>query len=156
MKKEVIKNVVIVVLVLVIAGLIVYMTLNNTNQKNSFLTKANELQANLSFYVGQTMAETFNAYDKTQILLAKSGDKEIKSMDDKALTPLCEENSKKEKDGKVYYKLNKENVKTVLKIDLSENPELTYYVQDGSYIRVVLENEPSWWNKEYNVLKVHF
>lgn len=152
MKKETLKSICILVLGLIIVALIVYILLTSTNKKNNFLNDVLNLQANLSYYIGQTKSDTFNAYDNIQIITGKTDTEEIKNYNDEALKPLVDKDSKIEKDGIVYYKVINENIKEVLKIDLNTYLGLEFYIQDGQYIRVKVLNEPSWWNKSFEAL----
>lgn len=150
--KENIKNIIILVLSIVIVGLIVFILLTSTAKKNNFLHDMLNLQANISYYLGQTKSDTFSAYENEQILTGNTDLGEIKNYNEEVLTPLVEKDSKIEKDGKVFYKLINDNVKEILKIDLAEYTDLEFYVQDGQYIRVKKNQTPSWWNKEYDSL----
>ena len=141
-----------VLMLLVIVALVAYILLTSTNKKNNFLNDVLNVQANLSYYIGQTKSDTFNAYDNVQIITGKTDTEEIKDYNDEALKPLVDSNSKIEQDGKVYYKVITENIKEVLKVDLSSYADLEFYVQDGQYIRVKVLTEPAWWNVEFDSL----
>lgn len=154
MKKERILKICVLLMGLVIVGLIVYILLTSTNKKNSFLNDTLNLQANLSYYIGQTKSDTFNAYDNIQIITGTTDTEEIKNYNDEVLKPIVDKNLKIEQDGKVYYKVINENVKEVLNIDLSTYSGLEFYVQDGQYLRVKVLNKPSWWDKNYNALSM--
>lgn len=152
MKKGIWQFVCILIMGLIIVALIVYILLTSTNKKNNFLNDVLNLQANLSYYIGQTKSDTFNAYDNVQIITGTTDTESIKNYDDEALKPLVDKESKIEIDGKVLYKVINENVKEVLNIDLSSYKDLEFYVQDGAYIRVKVLIEPSWWNKSFEAL----
>lgn len=152
MRKEKCKNICILLMGLIIVALIVYILLTSTNKKNSFLNDVLNLQANLSYYIGETKSDTFGAYDNIQIITGQTDTEEIKNYNDEVLKPLVDKSSKIESEGKVFYKVINENVKETLKIDLSSYSDLEFYIQDGQYLRVKVLNEPSWWNKSFNAL----
>lgn len=152
MKRGIWQFVCILIMGLIIVALIVYILLTSTNKKNNFLNDVLNLQANLSYYIGQTKSDTFNAYDNIQILTGTTDTEEIKNYDDESLIPLVDKDSKYESDGKVFYKVIKENAKEVLNIDLSSYTDLEFYIQDGQYLRVQVLTEPTWWNKSFESL----
>ncbi len=154
MKNESKKNVCILVMGLIIVGLIVYILLSSTNKKNNFLNDLLNLQANLSYYIGQTKSDTFSAYDNVQIITGETESGEIKNYNDEVLKPIVDKNSKIEKNGKISFKVMNDNVKEVLKIDLNKYSGLDFYIQDGQYLRVVATNPPSWWNKSFASLGI--
>lgn len=152
MKKEKRKNICLLLMGLVIVALIVYILLTSTNKKNSFLNDVLNLQANLSYYIGQTKSDTFSAYDNIQIITGQTDLGDITNYNEEVLKPLVEKDSKIEEDGKIYYKVIKDNAKEVLKIDLTNYPDLEFYIQDGNYVRVKVLNKPTWWNKSFESL----
>lgn len=152
MNKEKAKTVCMLIMLVIIVALVAYILLTTTNKKNSFLNDVLNLQANLSYYIGQTKSDTFNAYDNIQIITGQTDSGEIRDYDDEVLKPLADVNSKFESDGKVFYKVINENVKEVLKIDLNSYSGLEFYIQDGLYIRVKVLNEPTWWNISFESL----
>lgn len=152
MKKEMAKTVCILFMLMIIVALVAYILLTSTNKKNNFLNNVLNLQANLSYYIGQTKSDTFSAYDNIQIITAQTDAGEIRDYNDEVLKPLVDINSKVEADGKVFYKVINENIKEILNIDLSSYSGLEFYIQDGQYLRVKVLNEPTWWNKSFEAL----
>lgn len=112
-----------------------------------------ELQSNLSYYVGASYSDAFGVYTKDEILIGKTADGEkIKDNQDNLLPTLVEEESAQDyKEGKSY-KLNMENVKTTLGIKMEDYEGVTFYVVEGDLVKVKLEVEPEWWNKNYDGL----
>lgn len=146
------KNICILIMGVIIVALIVYILLTSTNKKNSFLNDMLNLQANLSYYVGQTKSDTFGAYENLEILTGETQSGVITDYNDEALKAIVEKDSKIEKDGNTFYKVIPENAKEVLKVDLSSYSGLEFYLQDGQYLRVKIITEPSWWNKSFDSL----
>ena len=85
----------------------------------------------------------------------KTGEREkIKDNQDNLLPTLVEEDSAQEHDEDTKsYKLNMENVKTTLKVKISDYEGVSFYVVDGDLVKVKFENgEPEWWSNNYDSL----
>ena len=155
MKNSKLKNVIICLLLVVIAILGSYIILNNSTRTSSFLADIMLLQNKLSYYVGSINSETFEAYSNVEILTALTEDgKEIKGFDEKNLIAFANKDEAIESNGVTLYKLNIENIKNELNIDLSQYSSVTFYVQDGVNISVRIIEEPKWWDDNFDLLKI--
>ncbi|MEG0872570.1 MAG: hypothetical protein RSE00_01110 [Clostridia bacterium] len=158
--KNTTKNIFLIILIVVVLLLGSYLILlkfnvGGTDEKANFVKEIANLQNKVSYYVGETYSDTFGTYDKTQIITGKTKDsKEIKDTKGVKLTPIVDEASKIDKNKTISYKLNEQNVKQVLKIDLPKYKGLTFCVQDGELIKVQLDKAPSWWTSDLDVLLV--
>ncbi len=154
MKNDKLKNIFMLIMLIIITILVAYILLTSTNKKNNFLNDVLNLQANLSYYIGQTKSNTFSAYDNIQIITGIAENNEIRNYDDEALKPLVDKDSKLEKEDKVFYKMINENVKEVLKVNISSYSGLEFYIQDGQYLKIKVLSKPSWWNKSFDSLTI--
>lgn len=153
------KNVLIIIILVILLGFsIAYIVLGpngykTTEKGKNFFDDVMELQSNLSYYVGASYSDAFGVYTKDEILIGKTADGEkIKDNQDNLLPTLVEEESAQDyKEGKSY-KLNMENVKTTLGIKMEDYEGVTFYVVEGDLVKVKLEVEPEWWNKNYDGL----
>ena len=78
----------------------------------------------------------------------------IKDNQDNLLPTLVEEDSAQDygKDSKSY-KLNMDNVKTTLKLKISDYEGVSFYVVEGDLVKVKFDGaEPDWWNNNYDGL----
>ena len=155
------KSILIIILLVILLGFsLAYIVLGpngyKTTQKGTeFFEDVIELQSNLSYYVGASYSDAFGVYSKEEILLGKTGEGEkIKDNQDNLLPTLVEEYSAQEHDEDTKsYKLNMENVKTTLKVKISDYEGVSFYVVDGDLVKVKFENgEPEWWSNNYDSL----
>lgn len=154
MNKEKIKDIVIFVLLIAVIALVVYLVLTSTSKKSDFISDLVNAQDKISYYIGSIASETFNAYDKSQIITGYNDNEEIKNMDGNALPHIANKDEKIEIGGEIYYKISLEQLKENLKIDLSKYSYLEWYIKDGEVLRVKYSEEPEWWNYTMDALKV--
>lgn len=154
MNKEKIKDIVIFVLLIAVIALVVYLVLTSTSKKSDFISDLVNAQDKISYYIGGIASETFNAYDKGQIITGYNDNEEIKNMDGNALPHIANKDEKIEIGGEIYYKISLEQLKEKLKIDLSKYSYLEWYIKDGEVLRVKYSEEPEWWNYTMDALKV--
>ena len=154
MNKEKIKDIVIFVLLIAVIALVVYLVLTSTSKKSDFISDLVNAQDKISYYIGGIASETFNAYDKGQIITGYNDNEEIKNMDGNALPHIANKDEKIEMGGEIYYKISLEQLKENLKIDLSKYYYLEWYIKDGEVLRVRFTEEPEWWNYTMDALKV--
>ncbi len=154
MNKEKIKDIVIFVLLVAVVALVVYLVLTSTSKKSDFISDLVNAQDKISYYIGSIASETFNAYDKSQIITGYNDNEEIKNMDGNALPHIANKDEKIEIGGEIYYKISLEQLKENLKIDLSKYSYLEWYIKDGEVLRVKYSEEPEWWNYTMDALKV--
>ena len=154
MNKEKIKDIVIFVLLVAVVALVVYLILTSTSKKSDFISDLVNAQDKISYYIGSIASETFNAYDKSQIITGYNDNEEIKNMDGNALPHIANKDEKIEIGGEIYYKISLEQLKENLKIDLSKYSYLEWYIKDGEVLRVKFTEEPEWWNYTMDALKV--
>ena len=154
MNKEKIKDIVIFVLLIAVIALVVYLVLTSTSKKSDFISDLVNAQDKISYYIGGIASETFNAYDKGQIITGYNDNEEIKNMDGNALPHIANKDGKIEIGGEIYYKISLEQLKENLKIDLSKYSYLEWYIKDGEVLRVKYSEEPEWWNYTMDALKV--
>lgn len=154
MNKEKIKDIVIFVLLIAVIALVVYLVLTSTSKKSDFISDLVNAQDKISYYIGSIASETFNAYDKSQIITGYNDNEEIKNMDGNALPHIANKDEKIEIGGEIYYKISLEQLKENLKIDLSKYSYLEWYIKDGEVLRVRFTEEPEWWNYTMEALKV--
>lgn len=154
MNKEKIKDIVIFVLLIAVIALVVYLVLTSTSKKSDFISDLVNAQDKISYYIGSIASETFNAYDKSQIITGYNENEEIKNMDGNALPHIANKDEKIEISGEIYYKISLEQLKEKLKIDLSKYSYLEWYIKDGEVLRVKYSEEPEWWNYTMDALKV--
>ena len=154
MNKEKIKDIVIFVLLIAVIALVVYLVLTSTSKKSDFISDLVNAQDKISYYIGGIASETFNAYDKAQIITGYNDNEEIKNMDGNALPHIANKDEKIEIGGEIYYKISLEQLKENLKIDLSKYSYLEWYIKDGEVLRVRFTEEPEWWNYTMDALKV--
>lgn len=154
MNKEKIKDIVIFVLLIAVIALVVYLVLTSTSKKSDFISDLVNAQDKISYYIGGIASETFNAYDKSQIITGYNDNEEIKNMDGNALPHIANKDEKIEIGGEIYYKISLEQLKENLKIDLSKYSYLEWYIKDGEVLRVKYSEEPEWWNYTMDALKV--
>lgn len=154
MNKEKIKDIVIFVLLVAVVALVVYLILTSTSKKSDFISDLVNAQDKISYYIGSIASETFNAYDKSQIITGYNDNEEIKNMDGNALPHIANKDEKIEIGGEIYYKISLEQLKENLKIDLSKYSYLEWYIKDGEVLRVRFTEEPEWWNYTMDALKV--
>lgn len=154
MNKEKIKDIVIFVLLIAVIALVVYLVLTSTSKKSDFISDLVNAQDKISYYIGSIASETFNAYDKSQIITGYNDNEEIKNMDGNALPHIANKDEKIQIGGEIYYKISLEQLKENLKIDLSKYSYLEWYIKDGEVLRVKYSEEPEWWNYTMDALKV--
>ena len=155
------KSILIIIVLVILLGLsVAYIVFGPNGYKTTekwkeFLDDVLELQSNLSYYVGASYSDAFGVYSKDEILMGKTTEGEkIKDNQDNLLPTLVEEDSVQDygKDSKSY-KLNMDNVKTTLKLKISDYEGVSFYVVEGDLVKVKFDGaEPDWWNNNYDGL----
>lgn len=160
-RKEGHKNVVIVILFVIcmlLTALTVYLVFGNKTVSGSskFLQSAYTLQNKISTYIGKATSDTFGIYTYEEIITGKvaTTGEEIKDNEDKPIKPLVDIDKKIEKDGKVAYKINEENLKSLLNTSMPTYDGVEFYIQDGELLKVNIVNSPEWWIEDLNFILV--
>lgn len=149
--------IIILIILLVLVGAYCILGPNGykaTQKGTEFFDDVMELQSNLSYYVGASYSDAFGVYSKTEILsgITEDGEK-IKDNQDNLLPTLIDmESAVDYKNDTKAYKLNMDNLKTTLSVDIGSYEGVTFYVADGDLVKVVLDSRPEWWNDNYNAL----
>ena len=127
---------------------------STTQEGTAFFDDILELQSTLSYYVGASYSDAFGVYSKAEILAGVTVDGEqIKDNQDNLLPALIDQTDSIDYgDDRVAYKLNMDNVKTTLGINIDNYDGVTFYVIDGDILKVKLNSVPEWWNNNYNGL----
>ena len=153
------KNIAIVILIVVVIILSIFLIIKNKNNGKgnseiaTFIKDAVEVQNNLSYYVGNTYSDTFGIYTKEEIVTARKKDAKENS-DISKLTSIVDTNSKIDSQNGTCYKISEENYKKILNVDLPKYDGITWYIQDGSLIKVHLNIKPDWWNEDLSCLEI--
>ncbi|MDD3303726.1 MAG: hypothetical protein PHP54_02300 [Clostridia bacterium] len=153
-KKEKAKDIIILIMLLIIVALVVYLILTSVSKKSDFVSDTLNTQEAISFYIGKISSDTFNAYDKNQIITGYNNNEEIKNIDGSSLASIADKDSKIEVDGDIYYKISVDKLKENLKIDLSKYSNLDWYIKNGEVLRVKFSEQPDWWNYSMDSLKM--
>ncbi len=160
MKKDK-KYILIIILLLIVLGLAGAYILfgpngyKTTEKGNSFVTDTMELQATLSYYVGSTYSDAFGLYSKVEVLsgITEEGEK-VKDNEDNLLPALINLDEAIDYKSEKAYKLNLENVKTTLGVDISGYEGVNFYVVEGDLIRVKMDTTPEWWSNNFDGLVI--
>ncbi len=148
--------IIILLIIVIILSVILVIKSRNTfsgSTTKTFLSDITNIQSKLSYYIGSTYSETFGVYTNVEIITGTSEKTSSKSNLEN-IKPIVDTSSKKEKNSKVYYKLNSDVVKQILKINLPTYDGIEWYIQDGQYLKVNFEKQPSWWNDSLNTYMV--
>lgn len=123
-----------------------------TETGEAFFDDVLELQSTLSYYVGASYSDTFGVYTKEEILAGKTVDGEqIKDNKDNLLPTLIVADSVIDyKEDEKAYKLDINNVKTTLGLNIDNYEGVSFYVVEGDILKVKLDVVPEWWNNNYN------
>ena len=163
MKKEIIKNVIIVILSLVIIAFVALYFLNPkyTTESANILHSAMQAQIRLSEYIGKMRSDMFDAYSIEQILVGSSDleDKAnsiIVNNDGEELKALVhsEPEDIKEIDGVKYYRISITNFAQVLEVQIINDSNLVWYVSDTGVLKFSYTNVPDWWIDEFEVIRL--
>lgn len=153
------KNITIVVIVLVVIILaIVVITKSIGNGKSgagnaNFVKDAMEVQNNVSYYVGNAYSDTFGIYTKEEIVTAtKKDDKENSKIS--KLTAIVDTNSKISSQNGTCYKISDEAYKSILNVQLPKYEGITWYLQDGTLLKVHFDTKPAWWTDDLSALEI--
>lgn len=155
------KTVIIVILItisMLLLAVVIYQLFGGKSISGSskFLQSAYTLQGKISEYIGKSASDTFGAYTNEEIItgkIAKSGE-EIKDNEDKALKPLVNIDEKVEQDSKVAYKINEDNLKSLLNTSMPTYDGIEFYIQNGNLLKVKVVSTPDWWCEDLDFLLV--
>lgn len=157
------KNIVIVLLVIAVLVLTFFTIFSKINVsgnlgKSEFLRNINELQADISYYLGSMNRDTFGVYDDTQIItgmiIKDNGEKEvIKDNKNVALTPIVNIENKVVKNGNIAYQINEDNFEKVLNIQLFNHNGIKLLIQNGK-VKIQIDVKPDWWSNDFDYLLV--
>ncbi len=160
------KYIIISVLIILTILIILYTIFRGGNpiyssDRTKFVKQIIEAQKELSYYLGETVSDTFDLYTKEQIItgvmdIEKPEETKILDNTNEAITPLV--NVEKDKiiqkgDTKNYLVIN-DNLKKILDVSLPEYAGVYYYIQDNGSIKVKLESTPDWWDSTLETLTV--
>ena len=147
----------LVILVLLLTIFLIFSKIENaiSSESTSLLKDINKLQSNISFYIGKTYSETFGIYNSIQILSGVIDENDetsvIKDSKDVQIVPIINLKSKVEKNGKLYYEIDKESIQDVLKFNIPEYKNVKWYIEDGEIIKVQFDNKPEWWDESLDI-----
>lgn len=161
-KKEGIKKHTVIIVLLsaacmLLVALAIFLLFGNNSVSGSgkFLQSTYSLQNKLSLYIGKTASDTFGAYTNEELVTGKlSSGEEIKGSDDDALKALVDTDEKIEENGKIAYKINEENLKSLLNTSMPSFDGIEFYIQDGQLVKVKITSKPEWWNEDLDFLLV--
>ena len=155
------KNAIIILLIaicLLLAAVCVYSLFGNKTLSGSgkFLQSTFELQSKISEYVGRTTSDTFDVYSDEEVVTGKikDTDEEINDNEGKAMKAIVDIDKKIEKNGKVAYKINEENLKSLLDTSMPTYDGIEFYIQDGNKLKINVTNKPDWFNEDLEFLEV--
>lgn len=165
MYSEKIKTVAIFLLIAVVIALGAFCIFGKGGVKNSetgiaFFNCVQDLQGELSYYLGNTYSDTFGVYSNVEILSGVVTDENgqsvtIKDNEDHDLVTLIQTADKIENNEKTYYALSIENIKTAFNADLSRyGSNMKWYVSEDGFIRVNFDAEPEWWQPSFQGIKI--
>ncbi len=146
----------IVIIVLTIFLLFSTIKSGDESKREKLISTALTAQEKLSYYLGKMSSDTFSLYTNTDIILGKSEttNEEIKDTEENKILPLVDSDKKEEKHNKISYKINSENMNTVLKIEMAKIDGISWFIQDGTTIKVKLDSTPSWWTPDLDFLVI--
>lgn len=158
------KNILIIVLLIVSfvqAIYIVFYTLNlkENTVKKSFLSSFIDIQKEVCEYLVEEKANTYDAYNYSQILTGIIVNEEgninkIKDIDGKDLTPIVNSDNKLDINGVEYYTINNDNIKSSININMPSYKNMTWYISNEGDVKVKLEKEPNWWTSDLDCLLI--
>ncbi len=148
---------ILIALTVIIIVMTIYILFFNSSQKTSeteteFIKNMLIIQSNLSYYIGSTYSETFGIYDKETIIKGTENTNEQENI--KQLQSLVNSEEKIEENGVTAYKVNIQNIESVLKIDLPSYEGIDFYIQNGDTIKVNFNEVPTWWTEICDIFKV--
>lgn len=149
-------NILVALLFIIVVILIIYIIFFGGTANTDFYSDFATLQNNVSYYLGSKYTEMFGAYDLKNIMIGCNDEgQEIKNIDETNIVPIAIKDSLIEKDGIKYYKLNAENAKSILKVELPTYDNIEWYVCQDGQLRVKLNGStPKWWNDSLESLKL--
>lgn len=150
-------NILLALMFIIIIGLLIYIIFfTGKGGTSHFYEDAIELQKDLSYYIGSVHAEMFGVYEVENILTGTNEEgTPIQNIHEEALVSLVDQDSVQEKDSSRYYKLNAENVKNVLKIELPTYDGIEWYISQQGALKVKFSGvTPKWWNNGLDHLKI--
>jgi len=150
-------NILLAIMFIIIVILLVYIIFfTGWKGKTEFYSEALSFQSTISNYIGNKQSETFNAYEIENIITGVNEDGiEIKNIDDTNIIPLADKDSVINKDNKKYYKLNENNIKELLKVNLPVYEGIDWYIsQTGNICVKFTRGTPKWWNDNLESLKL--
>ena len=158
------KNILIIVLLIVSftqAIYIIFYTLNlkENTVKKSFLESFIDIQKEVCEYLVEEKANTYDAYNYSQILTGTIIDEEgninkIKDIDGNDLTSIVNSETKLDINSVEYYAINNDNIKSSLDINMPNYKNMTWYISSEGDIKVKLEKEPNWWTSDLDCLLI--
>lgn len=164
MKKDLIKNIIIAILVLIILGLVAIYLLNpdyNTESTN-LIQSAFECQIKLSEYIGKLRSDTFDAYTTEQLLVGSYNLEDIENSiimntageEIKSLVYSTSEDIKVVDEIK-YYRVNVTNFASALNVQLINDANIVWYVSDTGVLKLTYSFKPDWWIDEFEVFHLN-
>lgn len=152
------KNIVVILLLIIIIVMVFTLVFKNIQkqryeiEQKNFLSNITSLQISLSFYLGKMNNDTFNIYTNEEIILGKNLTEG--NLQEKKITPIVDSTKKTEAEGRNAFEVIIENFEKVLGIDIPSYSNMTFYIKDGSVIKVKFEEEPKWWNSALDIYKL--
>lgn len=163
MKKDTVKNILIIILFLiVIAGLAMYfLNPRYSTETSNVLHNYCEAQVKLSEYIGKLRSDMFDAYTTEQLLVGSYNLEDIPNsliMNNSGdeLTAIVHSNpeDKFEKDEVTYYRINVTEFARMFEMQLLNDSAISWYVSETGIIKIHLNIIPDWWIEEFDVLRV--
>ena len=155
------KTVIIVILVaicMILLSLVIFFAFGTKTVSGSskFLESTLNLQDKVSMYIGKTSSDLFNVYTNEEIITGKTSknQEEIKDNEENAILALADIDNKIEENNKVAYKINSDNVTSLLNTSMPNYEGIEFYVQDGEKVKVKVTTKPEWWNEDLDFLLI--
>ncbi len=159
-KKDIVKNVIIVILVLIILVLVSLYLLNPdySTESTNLIQSAFESQLNLSEYIGKMRSDTFDAYSTQQLIIGSYNLEDPQNsliMDTTGAEILSIVYSTPEdiieKDGIKYYRVNMTNLTSIIKVQLLSDSNIVWYLSENGVLKCTYKHKPKWWVDELEV-----
>ncbi|MDD2376543.1 MAG: hypothetical protein PHD15_00740 [Clostridia bacterium] len=161
MKKENVKN--IIILILIITTIILVITYLLKFSDNSNITKLIKdslvVQLNVSEYIGKIKSDTFDIYTTEQLMIGSTDIQNIdttriKDNDDNDLLQIVSIEDKISYNDTMFYKINMDNLKKIFDINLYQESGITWYIGSTGDIKVNYITKPTWWSQELDIIYV--
>jgi|GEM_PF-3100364 len=159
MKKETLKNIIILILILVIT---VFVFPNLLKKKDNVKTKqlikdSLTAQSVVSNYIGKMKSDTFDIYTTEQLLIGSTDivnieETKIKNNENEDLLQIAIYKDNISQKDSVFYKLNIDNFEKKFNVKLFKADGIEWYIQNTGDIKISYTSQPNWWTQELDAL----